>query len=146
MPFRFDKFTIKAQEAVQSAVELAANRGNPQVTPVHLIQALLVEREGIVRPLLEKIGYSGQQTQEFLAGMQSADRRAAEKNVQDAQGFWKDGKTARPISETSKVLVRLHPANADSNAALDRIADAYKARFHQESVLRTDSQVCADFR
>ena len=56
MPFRFDKFTIKAQEAVQAAVELAANRGNPQVTPVHLIQALLAEREGIVRPLLEKIG------------------------------------------------------------------------------------------
>ena len=66
--------------------------------------------------------------------------------IQDAHGFWKDGKTARTISETSKVLVRLHPANADSNAALDRIADAYKARFHQESVLRTDSQVCADFR
>ena len=56
MPFRFDKFTIKAQEAVQAAVELAATRGNPQVTPVHLIQALLTEREGIVRPLLEKIG------------------------------------------------------------------------------------------
>jgi ATP-dependent Clp protease ATP-binding subunit ClpB len=56
MPFRFDKFTIKAQEAVQAAVELAATRGNPQVTPVHLIQALLAEREGIVRPLLEKIG------------------------------------------------------------------------------------------
>jgi len=66
--------------------------------------------------------------------------------IQDAHGFWKDGKTARTISETSKVLVRLHPANADFNAALDRIADAYKARFHQESVLRTDSQVCADFR
>ena len=56
MPFRFDKFTVKAQEAVQAAVELAATRGNPQVTPVHLIQALLAEREGIVRPLLEKIG------------------------------------------------------------------------------------------
>jgi ATP-dependent Clp protease ATP-binding subunit ClpB len=56
MPFRFDKFTIKAQEAVQAAVELAGNRGNPQVTPVHLLHALLGEREGIVRPLLEKIG------------------------------------------------------------------------------------------
>jgi ATP-dependent Clp protease ATP-binding subunit ClpB len=56
MAFRFDKFTIKAQEAVQGAVELAANRGNPQVTPVHLLHALLGEREGIVRPLLEKIG------------------------------------------------------------------------------------------
>ena len=56
MPYRFDKFTIKAQEAVQGAVELAGNRGNPQVTPVHLLHALLAEREGIVRPLLEKIG------------------------------------------------------------------------------------------
>jgi ATP-dependent Clp protease ATP-binding subunit ClpB len=56
MAFRFDKFTIKAQEAVQAAVELAGERGNPQVTPVHLLHALVTEREGIVRPLLEKIG------------------------------------------------------------------------------------------
>jgi len=56
MPFRFDKFTIKAQEAVQNAVELAGSRGNPQVTPVHLLHALVAEHEGIVRPLLEKIG------------------------------------------------------------------------------------------
>jgi ATP-dependent Clp protease ATP-binding subunit ClpB len=56
MPFRFDKFTIKAQEAVQNAVELAGSRGNPQVTPVHLLHSLVGEREGIVRPLLEKIG------------------------------------------------------------------------------------------
>ena len=56
MPFRFDKFTIKAQEAVQRALELAASRGNPQATPVHLLQSLFSEREGIVRPLLEKIG------------------------------------------------------------------------------------------
>ncbi len=56
MAFRFDKFTIKAQESVQRAVELAADRGNPQTTPVHLLAALVAEREGIVRPLLEKIG------------------------------------------------------------------------------------------
>ena len=56
MAFRFDKFTIKAQESVQNAVELAGSRGNPQVTPVHLLHALVAEREGIVRPLLEKIG------------------------------------------------------------------------------------------
>ncbi|MEO2041309.1 MAG: AAA family ATPase, partial [Pirellulales bacterium] len=56
MAFRFDKFTIKAQEAVQRAVDLAADRGNPQTTPVHLLFALVSEQEGIVRPLLEKIG------------------------------------------------------------------------------------------
>jgi ATP-dependent Clp protease ATP-binding subunit ClpB len=53
---RFDQFTIKAQEAVQRAIDVAADRGNPQATPVHLLAALVGEREGIVRPLLEKIG------------------------------------------------------------------------------------------
>ncbi|MFM8283210.1 MAG: ATP-dependent chaperone ClpB [Planctomycetaceae bacterium] len=56
MAVRFDKFTIKGQEAVQRSIDAAAERGNPQATPVHLLHALLAEREGIVRPLLEKIG------------------------------------------------------------------------------------------
>jgi ATP-dependent Clp protease ATP-binding subunit ClpB len=56
MPFRFEKFTIKSQEAVQRSMELAASRGNPQATPVHLLSALVAEREGIVRPLFEKVG------------------------------------------------------------------------------------------
>src|SRR6478672_1136168 len=56
MAFRFDKFTIKAQEAVQRAQELASEAGNPQIEPVHLLAALLDESEGIVRPVLEKIG------------------------------------------------------------------------------------------
>jgi len=56
MPFRFDKFTIKAQEAVQRAQELAAERGNPQIEPLHLLASLLAEEEGIVKPLLDKIG------------------------------------------------------------------------------------------
>jgi ATP-dependent Clp protease ATP-binding subunit ClpB len=56
MPFRFEKLTIKAQEAVAAAQELAASAGNPQIEPVHLLAALLDEQEGIVRPVLEKIG------------------------------------------------------------------------------------------
>ena len=35
MAFRFDKLTIKAQEAVQRAQSLAADRGNPQIEPLH---------------------------------------------------------------------------------------------------------------
>src|SRR4051812_12688915 len=56
MPFRFDKLTIKAQEAVARAQELAAEAGNPQVEPIHLLASLLKEDGGIVRPVLEKIG------------------------------------------------------------------------------------------
>lgn len=56
MAFRFDKLTTKAQEAVQRAQDLAADRGNPEISPLHLLAALLEESEGVVRPLLEKIG------------------------------------------------------------------------------------------
>jgi ATP-dependent Clp protease ATP-binding subunit ClpB len=56
MPFRFEKLTIKAQEAVAGAQELAAEAGNPQIEPAHLLAALLVEGEGIVRPVLDKMG------------------------------------------------------------------------------------------
>ena len=66
--------------------------------------------------------------------------------IQDGHGFWKDGQSARTISEASKVLVHLHQATPGSNEVMDAIADAYKQRFRQESVLRTDSPACVDFR
>ena len=56
MAFRPDKLTVKAQEAIQSAQQLADSRGNAQVLPLHLLKALLDEQGGIVRPLMEKIG------------------------------------------------------------------------------------------
>jgi ATP-dependent Clp protease ATP-binding subunit ClpB len=56
MAIRFDKFTIKAQEAVQRAQELAADRGHTQIDPLHLLVALLAESEGVVRPIFDKIG------------------------------------------------------------------------------------------
>ena len=52
--FRFDKLTQKAQEAVQHAQEVAEKSQNQAVHPVHLLIALAGEREGIVRPVLEK--------------------------------------------------------------------------------------------
>src|SRR6478672_5406803 len=67
MAFRFDKLTIKAQEAIQRAQELAADAGNPQMEPVHLLSALLDESEGIVRPVLEKIGVNIRQLESIVA-------------------------------------------------------------------------------
>ena len=60
MPIRWDKFTVKAQEAVQRANELASEHGNPELLPVHLLAALIEDREGIVPPVLEKIGIGPQ--------------------------------------------------------------------------------------
>src|SRR3984885_2798429 len=56
MPFRFDKLTQKAQEAVHQAQEIATQNGHQAVHPLHLLISLASEREGIVRPGLEKCG------------------------------------------------------------------------------------------
>ena len=53
MAIRWDKFTVKAQEAVQRANELASEHGNPELAPVHLLAALVEDREGIVSPVFE---------------------------------------------------------------------------------------------
>jgi len=60
MPIRWDKFTLKAQEGVQRANELASEHGNPELLPLHLLAALLEDKEGIVPPVLEKIGIGPQ--------------------------------------------------------------------------------------
>ena len=60
MAIRWDKFTVKAQEAVQRASQLASEHGNPELLPVHLMAALLEDKEGIVPPVLEKIGIGPQ--------------------------------------------------------------------------------------
>lgn len=53
---QFQKFTIKSQEAVQVAQEIAASYGNQSIEPEHLLAALVQDSEGIVVSLLQKIG------------------------------------------------------------------------------------------
>src|SRR5205807_5345909 len=57
---RLDKFTEKAQEALQEAAELARATGNQAVEPEHLLLALVREDEGVARTLLERTGASVQ--------------------------------------------------------------------------------------
>jgi ATP-dependent Clp protease ATP-binding subunit ClpB len=52
---RLDKFTFKAQEALQGAQELARRLNHPQVEPAHLLRTLLAQEEGLIRPLLKKL-------------------------------------------------------------------------------------------
>src|SRR5437773_10024650 len=54
----FNKLTVKAQEAVTDAQNLARGAGNPEVTPEHLLVALLQQEGGIVVPILNKLGLS----------------------------------------------------------------------------------------
>ncbi|MBI1807302.1 MAG: ATP-dependent chaperone ClpB [Ignavibacteria bacterium] len=52
----FNKFTIKSQEAVQNAQEIAAGYNNQTIEPEHLLAALVQDSEGLVVPVLQKIG------------------------------------------------------------------------------------------
>ena len=56
MAARFDKFTVKAQEALQAANEMAARSGQQQIEPLHILWALIAQGDGVVPPLLEKLG------------------------------------------------------------------------------------------
>jgi ATP-dependent Clp protease ATP-binding subunit ClpB len=53
---RFDKMTVKAQEALQNANDVAARHENQQIEPVHLLEALVSQTDGVVPPLLARLG------------------------------------------------------------------------------------------
>ena len=56
MAIRWDKLTLKSQQAVQQGQSRAAEFGNPEMQPVHLLLALVEDREGVIPAVLEKIG------------------------------------------------------------------------------------------
>jgi ATP-dependent Clp protease ATP-binding subunit ClpB len=55
---RSDKFTVKAQEALQAAQEMGERSGQQQIEPLHVLWALVAQGDGVVPPLLEKLGVS----------------------------------------------------------------------------------------
>jgi ATP-dependent Clp protease ATP-binding subunit ClpB len=64
---RFDKLTLKGQEALQAAQSHASEKGNPQVTPEHLLWALIEQKEGVVLPIFQKLGVNLQKLAQDLA-------------------------------------------------------------------------------
>ncbi|HEY3134242.1 MAG TPA: ATP-dependent chaperone ClpB [Gemmatimonadaceae bacterium] len=61
-----DRLTVKATEALNEAVDLARRAGNPLVYDLHLLLALLTQDEGIVVPILQKLGVSVTQLREAV--------------------------------------------------------------------------------
>src|SRR2546429_6200058 len=75
-----DRLTVKATEALNEAVDLARRAGNPLVYDLHLLMALLTQEEGIVVPVLQKLGVSVTQLREAV-GREMA-RYPKQSNVQ----------------------------------------------------------------
>ena len=53
---QFDKFTIKSQEAIQESQNLAERNGQQEIKPEHLLAALLEQKDGVIIPVLQKMG------------------------------------------------------------------------------------------
>ena len=92
MALDFNKLTAKAQEAVARAQQRAADGDNPQIEPLHLLAALLDEQDGVVRPLLDRIGANQDQLQQMV--------EAELDHLPKATG----GSAAQPSRELGQVL------------------------------------------
>jgi ATP-dependent Clp protease ATP-binding subunit ClpB len=77
MAIRFDKFTVKAQQAIEQAQSRAAELGNPELQPVHLLLALIEDREGVIPAVLEKIGVPTERLESDLHGIEEKLPRVA---------------------------------------------------------------------
>ena len=66
---RFDRYTIRGQEAIQEAIGVAEKNQNQQVEPEHLLASMLEQKEGTLRPILGKVGAN---TQGILSEVQAA--------------------------------------------------------------------------
>src|SRR5262249_42601342 len=102
---RLDHFTVKSQEALEHAQRLARQRSHQELTPEHLLLALLEDSEGSSVALLEKLGVSRD-------GLEQATRQALDLQPRVQGGSLYLGETLRQVLE-----------RAESEA--DRLKDEY---------------------
>src|SRR2546426_1174615 len=99
---RLDKFTVKAQEALQAAQALADQRDHQAIEPEHLLTTLLQQREGIVGPVLAKLGARPEAVQREL-GL-ALDKLPA---VQGASGQYLGERTRQALERAQTEAERL---------------------------------------
>jgi ATP-dependent Clp protease ATP-binding subunit ClpB len=68
MTFSFDKLTHKAQEAVATAQASATESGHPEITPPHLLAALLQDQDGLIRPIFSKLQVDQKRLRDIVEG------------------------------------------------------------------------------
>ena len=131
-----DRFTVKSQEALAAAQRLAGARANPQVTPHHLLVALLEQEGGIVVPVLDHAGVDVQgvrrRTNAVLDGLATVRGEATQAPALDAatiQALNRADDEARSFGDeyvsTEHVLLGLATdPKLDAGAARDQIAAA----------------------
>jgi ATP-dependent Clp protease ATP-binding subunit ClpB len=119
-----DRFTIKSQEALAAAQRLAAARKNPQLTPLHVVAALLEQEGGIVVPVLQHAGVD-------VTGV----RRRANEALDKLPKVTGDAPDAPPLDAKTLELLR----NAEEEAR--GLGDEYVSTEHLLLGLAADPQV-----
>jgi ATP-dependent Clp protease ATP-binding subunit ClpB len=97
-----DRFTIKSQEALEAAQKLADQRRNPQTTPAHLLAVLLEQEQGVVVPVLRKLGVEP-----------GAVRQAANAALDALPTLSTGGTTDEPAGGSSELVQILRAAESE---------------------------------
>ena len=149
------EMTTKAQEAIASALQAASAAGNPQVEPIHLLQALIEQREGIALSLLQAVGADaraiGTRTRNALVSLPSTQgasagsaqaSRALLAVVQDAEER-AQGAGDQYIS-TEHLLIALAASDTEAGRILTQGGAQVDALTQARSQLRPDPITTAD--
>jgi ATP-dependent Clp protease ATP-binding subunit ClpB len=100
-----DRFTIKSQEALQAAQQLADERKNPQTTPEHLLAVLLEQEEGLVNPILRKLGVEPAAVRQSVGqALDALPTLSGETNAEPAGG---SGELVQVLREAEKEMREL---------------------------------------
>jgi ATP-dependent Clp protease ATP-binding subunit ClpB len=121
---RFDKLTIKSQEAVSEAQSLATSRGHSMIEPEHLLAALLAQPEGSTLPVLQKLGVSVDALQQRIEQQLAAAPKVS------------GGAQPRLSDATSRVLERAFKE-------ADGLKDEYVSTEHLLLALSSESRSAA---
>jgi ATP-dependent Clp protease ATP-binding subunit ClpB len=151
MAIKWDRLTVKSQEAVQAASGHAAENGNPEVLPLHLMAALLEDREGVVIPVLEKVGVPVEQLLSGVnsaieklpkvqgggqPGMSAALQKVSEQGFKEAENFKDD------YVSTEHLLLALSKAKNDPvQLALTALGGTHEAILKALSAVRGSQRV-----
>ena len=151
MAIKWEKLTAKSQEAVQAASGHAAENGNPEVLPLHLMAALLEDREGVVIPVLERVGVPVEQLLTGVnagvaklpkvqgggqPGMSGALQKVLEQGFKEAENFKDD------YVSTEHLLLALSRAKNDPvQLALAALGGTHEAILKALSAVRGSQRV-----
>jgi hypothetical protein len=131
---RWLAFLLAVQATCASAQGLSCNTPQKQMLEVDLLFG---------RNIGGHLGVTDKRWTAFLAS-EVTPRFPDGLTVFDASGQWQDTKTHNVVREPSKI-VRIITTDADAQAKIDAVVDAYKKRFHQQSVGVVSRPACVSF-